>query len=57
LSKPEISSIIVGPTELDHPTTALDALALQLSADEVARLERPYAVRATEVTEISRVPF
>jgi aryl-alcohol dehydrogenase-like predicted oxidoreductase len=57
LSKPEVTSIIVGPTELDHLTTALDALSLELSADEVARLERPYAVRATEVTEISRVPF
>lgn len=57
LSKPVITSIIVGPTEFDHLTTALDALSLELSADEVARLERPYAVRATEVTEISRVPF
>jgi aryl-alcohol dehydrogenase (NADP+) len=57
LSKPEITSIIVGPTELDHLTTALDALSLELSPEEVARLERFYAVRATEVTEISRVPF
>ena len=31
LSKTEVTSIIVGPTELDHLTTALDALALKLS--------------------------
>ncbi len=57
LSKPEVTSVIVGPIELDHLTSAIDALPLQLSADEIARLERPYAPRASEVTEISRVPF
>ncbi len=57
LSKPEITSVIVGPTELEHLSSAIDALSLKLSAEEIARLERPYVPRASEMTEISRVPF
>lgn len=57
LSKPEITSVIVGPTELDHLTTAVDALAIKLAPDEIVLLEQHYAARPTEVTEISRVPF
>jgi aryl-alcohol dehydrogenase (NADP+) len=57
LSKPEITSMIVGPTELDHLTAVLGATALSLTEQEITRLEKPYVVRPTEVTEISRVPF
>ena len=42
LNKPHISSPIIGATKMDHLEQAVAALDIQLSEDEVKRLEEPY---------------
>jgi aryl-alcohol dehydrogenase-like predicted oxidoreductase len=42
LSKPYVTAPIVGATKLPHLDTAIRAVELKLTADEVARLEAPY---------------
>jgi aryl-alcohol dehydrogenase (NADP+) len=46
LSKPVITAPIVGATKLHHLDDAVAAVDLQLSADEIARLEEPYVPHA-----------
>ena len=51
LSKPAVTAPIVGATKLAHLDTAIRAVELTLSAEEIARLEapyRPHAVRGHE---------
>ncbi len=45
LGRPGVCSPIVGATKMDHLETAVRALALTLSADEIAALEAPYTPR------------
>ncbi len=45
LQKPGITAPIVGATKPHHLSEAIAALALELSAEEVAALEAPYATR------------
>ena len=47
LAKPEVSAPIVGASKADHLDDALAALAIDLSGDEIARLEEPYVPHAT----------
>jgi 1-deoxyxylulose-5-phosphate synthase len=42
LNKPHITSPIIGATKMDHLEQAIAALDIQLSDDEVKRLEEPY---------------
>jgi aryl-alcohol dehydrogenase (NADP+) len=42
LSKPHITSPIIGATKLDHLDQAVAALDLRLSEEEIKRLEEPY---------------
>jgi aryl-alcohol dehydrogenase-like predicted oxidoreductase len=42
LHKPGVTAPIVGATKLEHLADALAAAELELSADEIARLEEPY---------------
>ena len=42
LSKPYITSPIVGATKSHHLQDAVAALSLKLSPEEIARLEEPY---------------
>ncbi len=42
LNKPHISSPIIGATKMDHLNQAIAALDIQLSDEEVKRLEEPY---------------
>ncbi|MCL6452635.1 MAG: aldo/keto reductase [Alicyclobacillus sp.] len=42
LQKPQVTAPIVGATKMHHLEDAVAAVDLQLSADEVARLEEPY---------------
>jgi len=42
LNKPHIASPIIGATKMDHLEQAIAALDIQLSEDEVKRLEEPY---------------
>jgi aryl-alcohol dehydrogenase-like predicted oxidoreductase len=42
LSKPGVTSPIVGATKVGHISDAIAAAALTLTDDEVLRLERPY---------------
>ena len=42
LSKPYVTSPIVGATKMDHLDQAIAALDIQLSGDEIKRLEEPY---------------
>ncbi len=46
LHKPGVTAPIVGATKIGHLEDALAAAELQLSADEIARLEEPYVVHA-----------
>ena len=46
LSKPFVSSPIVGMTKPHHLTDAVAAVDVELSADEIARLEEPYTPHA-----------
>ena len=43
-----VASPIVGATKLHHLDDAVAAVDLELTADEVARLEQPYTPRAIE---------
>jgi aryl-alcohol dehydrogenase-like predicted oxidoreductase len=47
LHKPGVTAPIVGATKLEHLEDALAAEQLQLSVDEIARLEEPYVPHAT----------
>jgi aryl-alcohol dehydrogenase-like predicted oxidoreductase len=42
LHKPGVTAPIVGATKVEHVEDALAAVELQLSEDEIARLEAPY---------------
>ena len=42
LAKPGVTAPIVGATKLDHLQTAIDALTVRLSDDEMKALESPY---------------
>jgi aryl-alcohol dehydrogenase (NADP+) len=42
LSKPHITSPIVGATKPEHLSDAVAAVALKLTAPEIASLEEPY---------------
>jgi aryl-alcohol dehydrogenase (NADP+) len=42
LNKPHIASPIIGATKMDHLEQAIAALEIQLSEDEIKRLEEPY---------------
>ena len=46
LAKPEVSAPIVGASKASHLDDALKALELKLGAEEIARLEEPYAPHA-----------
>jgi aryl-alcohol dehydrogenase-like predicted oxidoreductase len=46
LSKPAVTAPIVGATKVGHVEDALAAEALELTADEIARLEEPYVPHA-----------
>ena len=46
LSKPAVAAPIIGATKLEHLDDALAALDLELSDDEVRRLEAPYRPHA-----------
>jgi aryl-alcohol dehydrogenase (NADP+) len=43
LQKPGVTAPIVGATKLEHLDQAIDALTITLTADEIRRLEEPYA--------------
>ena len=42
LARPGVTSPIIGVTKPQHLADGLAALALELSSDEIARLEAPY---------------
>ena len=42
LQKPGVVAPIIGATKMSHLETAVDALAVQLSSDDIAALEKPY---------------
>jgi aryl-alcohol dehydrogenase-like predicted oxidoreductase len=42
LSKPVITAPIIGATKLSHLDDAVAALAVKLTAEEIASLEEPY---------------
>src|SRR5262249_8866406 len=46
LSKPEVTSPIVGATKVTHLDDAVAALGIRLSDDEIRRLETPYCPRS-----------
>ena len=46
LSKPAVTAPIVGATKIEHLQSALGALDLKLSPDEIATLEGPYRPHA-----------
>ena len=46
LSKPAVTAPIIGATKLQHLEDAVAAVDLELSADEVRRLEAPYRPHA-----------
>ena len=46
LSKPVITAPIIGASKLGHLDDAVAALSLELSEDEIAQLEAPYAPHA-----------
>jgi len=48
LSRPGVTAPIVGATKLAHLDTAIRALDLELSEDDVAALERPYRPHAVK---------
>jgi aryl-alcohol dehydrogenase-like predicted oxidoreductase len=45
LQKPGVTAPIIGATKVEHLTEAVNAVEFALSADEVARLEKPYRPR------------
>jgi aryl-alcohol dehydrogenase (NADP+) len=46
LSKPAVTAPIVGATKLAHLDDAIAAVELELSEDEIERLEAPYTSRS-----------
>ena len=48
LSKPAVSAPIIGATKPNHLSDAVASLDLELTADEVARIEAPYTPRRPE---------
>jgi aryl-alcohol dehydrogenase-like predicted oxidoreductase len=46
LAKPAITAPIVGATKLNHLDDAVAAVAVRLTADEIAALEEPYVPHA-----------
>lgn len=46
LSKPAVTAPIVGATKMEHLDTAIRAVELTLTAEEIARLEAPYRPHA-----------
>ena len=46
LSRPGVAAPIVGATKIEHLESAIRALDIRLSADEIARLEAPYRPHA-----------
>ena len=46
LSRPGVTAPIIGATQLTHLETALRALDVELTADEIAKLEAPYQPHA-----------
>ena len=46
IAKPGVTAPIVGATRAGHVDDAVAAAALELTADEVARLEEPYVPHA-----------
>lgn len=48
LAQPAVASPIVGATKLSHLDAAIRAVELQLSAEEIARLEAPYQPHAVK---------
>ena len=46
LSKPGISAPIIGATKMAHLDDAIAAVDVQLTSDEIDRLEAPYAPHA-----------
>ena len=46
LSKPAVTAPIVGATKLEHLETAIAALDVQLSEEEIQHLEAPYQPHA-----------
>ncbi len=46
MAKPEVSAPIVGASKVAHLDDAIAALAIELSDDEIARLEAPYVPHA-----------
>jgi aryl-alcohol dehydrogenase-like predicted oxidoreductase len=46
LSRPGVTAPIIGATKLEHLETALRALDVELTADEIAKLEAPYQPHA-----------
>jgi aryl-alcohol dehydrogenase-like predicted oxidoreductase len=47
LTRPAVSAPIVGASKMQHLDDALGALAIKLTAEEIAALEAPYRPRAT----------
>ena len=47
-AKPAVTAPIIGATKPGHLADALAALDLELTSDEVARLEAPYTPRLPE---------
>jgi 1-deoxyxylulose-5-phosphate synthase len=46
LSRPAVSAPIVGATKVDHVEDALAAAELELTPEEIVRLEEPYVPHA-----------
>ncbi len=46
LSKPFVTSPIIGPSKIEHLDQAIAAVGIQLTDEEIARLEEPYTPRA-----------
>jgi aryl-alcohol dehydrogenase-like predicted oxidoreductase len=46
LTRSAVSAPIVGASKMEHLENAVQAVALKLSADEIASLEAPYQPRA-----------
>ncbi len=53
-AKPVVSAPIIGATKPGHLADAVAALDVQLTADEVARLEAPYTPRHPEAFGVAR---
>jgi aryl-alcohol dehydrogenase-like predicted oxidoreductase len=47
LSKPYVTSPIIGATKPQHLEDAIASLTVRLTADEIAALEAPYVPHAT----------